>query len=261
MKYLETQKSYTIAEKERYDHAEHFNTFPAMKDRYEGNASKARKDFALAQESLREKSAPLDQFCRELTKERVSQRDAESAIEFCNQIKKELNSASLTQFIKSNTTPQIQGPSKDEFQQLRNELRDMKRKQEDEETKRQNFVNEFHNYKNEQANRLRLHDKKLERLESFQKDLKSDIDRVKDEHRKTAEELKSAKNLLMTINGSIDKLEKDAGKRGGDILMADAGNDVGALSGRMDEAFKSLENLQKDVMVVCRVATIFKVST
>lgn len=233
-----------VAEKERNDHAEHFNAFPALKDRYEGNLKAAKKEHLSATETLGKKSTSLERFCGKLIEERLSQRDAESAVEFCDKIRKELgNSPSLTQFVKSSIPTPAPAPSKDEFQQLRNEVREMKKKQEEEEKTRQNLANEFLNYKNEQANRLRNQDNKLNRLENAQTEFKTNFERIKDELRKTSEELKKAIAQLIATKDSVDKLEDTSNQKGGgDVVMVDSVSE-----GVLSDVCKNLENIQKNV--------------
>lgn len=185
--------------------------------------------------------------------DRLSQRDAESAIEFCDKIKKELgNSPSLTQFVKSSIPTPVPAPSKDEFLQLYNEVQEMKRKHEEEEKTRRGFANEFLNYKNEQANRLRHQDAKLNRFETVQNDLKADFERVKDENHKTAEEVKKAVTLLLATKSIVDKLEEANNRKGGDVVMGDPINE-GALS----DIRTALENTQKNVIAVCKFDIIW----
>lgn len=203
-----------------------------------------------ATEILGKRSLALDQLCSGLINERLSKREAESAVEFCDKIKKELgNSTSLAQFIKANPPPlppQVPAPSRDEFQQLRDEFRDLRRKQQDEEKARQTLAKEFQSYKNEHANRLQSQDAKLTGFHTVQNELKADIERVKVESRETTDELRK---ILAIMKISVSKLE--ASKNDVDIVMADAVNE-----GALDEVRKALEELHKIVIGVCKPNTI-----
>lgn len=263
---MDAQNNWKVAEKERSDHIEHFNTFPVLKERYEGTARIAKKELQSATEILSKKSSALDQLCSGLIEDRLSKRESESAIEFCDKIKRELgNSSTLAQFVRANIPPppaplsiplppppplapapaQVPAPTKDEFIQLRGELRDMKRRQQDEEKARQTFAKEFQTYKNEHAVRLQTQDAKLTGFQLVQSGLKADIERVKDENRKTADELKKMQSLVTATRTSVGKLE--AAKDDGDVVMADAVSESA-----LNEVRKTLEELQKTVTVVCK---------
>lgn len=247
---MDAQSNWKVADRERSDHVEHFNTFPVLKERYEGAARTAKKELQSATEFLGKKSAVLDQLCSGLIEQRLSKRDSDSAIEFCDKIKKELEgSPSLTQFVRANIPPplaHVPTPSRDEFLQLRDELREMKRKQQDEEKARQTFANELQCYKNENTSKLQTQDAKLAGCQAVQSGLRSDIERIKDENRKTANELGKMISLLTATRASVGKLEEINSQRN-DVVMADAANE-----GAINEVRKTLEELQKTVTAVCK---------
>lgn len=195
----------------------------------------------------------MDQICNGLVEERLSKRDSDSAIEFCDKIKKELgNSSSLTQFVRANIPTQIPAPSRDEFLQLRDELRDMKRKQYEEEKARQTFANEFLSFKNENSNRLQIQDAKLTGFQLVQSELRADIERVKDENRKTADVLKKTLALLNTTKNNVEKLEEANNQKSGeDVVMADTVNEDA-----LNEVRKTLENLRTTVTTVRQTNTV-----
>lgn len=246
---MDAQNNWKVADKERNDHSEHFNTFPVLKERYEGAARTAKKELQSATELLSKKSTALDQICSELIGERLSKRESESAIEFCDKMKKELgSSSSLTQFVRANApAPLVQAPapSRDEFLQLRDELREMKRKQQDEEKARQTFAKELQCYKNENTSRLQTQDAKLTGFQVVQSGLRADIERVKDENRKTADELRKIMTLLTATRASVGKLE-EVNNQKNDVVMTDSANE-----NAINEVHKTLEELQKTVTAVC----------
>ncbi|KAI5841894.1 hypothetical protein DFP73DRAFT_115837 [Morchella snyderi] len=251
-KYLEALNNFKAADKECRDHAEHFNLFPVMRERYEGNARAAKKELNIAQEALRHKSMPLEELCRQLFKEHAVNTGTENAIAFFQKIQKELGNSSLTQFVKSNApAPAVvpSGPSKSEFQQLRDELQNMKKKQEEDEKMRQNFHNEFHNYKNSQSDRFRSLSSRQSKIEVLQKKLETEVEQTKHTAVMTEEGLKTAMTLLTEVKGDVEKLQEAASAKGStDVVMGDAGDDIGTVSEQVKKLFETLETIQKTLV-------------
>lgn len=225
-----------------------------MRERYEGNARAAKKELNIAQEALRHKSIPLEELCRQLFKEHAVNTGTENAIVFFQKIQKELGNASLTQFVKSNApAPALvpSGPSKSEFQQLRDELQNMKKKQEEDEKMRQNFHNEFHNYKNSQSDRFRSLSSRHSKIEALQKELKIEVEQTKHTAVKTEEGLKTAMTLLKEVKVDVEKLQEAANAKGStDVVMGDAGNDIGTVSEQVKRLFGSLKTIQDELITV-----------
>lgn len=225
-----------------------------MRERYEGNARAAKKELNIAQEALRHKSIPLEELCQKLFKEHAVNTGMENAIAFFQKIQKELGNASLTQFVKSNApAPALvpSGPSKSEFQQLRDDLQKMKKKQEEDEKMRQSFYEEFHNHKNSQADRFRSLSSRQSKIETLQKELKTEVEQTKQTAVKTEEGLKTAMTLLTEVKGDVVKLKEAANAKGStDVVMGDAGNDIGTLSEQVKKLFGSLETIQTTLLTV-----------
>lgn len=242
-KYLEALHNYKSAEKDSKDHAEHFNLFPVMKERYEGNVKAAKKQLSIAHEALRNKSGPLEDLCKLLFKEHAINTGIENAIGFLQKIKSELGNGSLAQFVKANVpvpVPPPLGPSKNEFEQLRDELLSMKKKQEEEEKMRQNLTNEFHNYKNNQTDKTRTCMTRLSKIEQ----------ELKEQTKGTEERLEVAMSLLTEVKGNVEKLQNAAtAKSSADVVMSDAGNDIETTPEKVKSVAETLETIQKNLLV------------
>lgn len=261
MKARETYGALKVAESERNQHAEHFPSFPVMRERYEGNLNRAKKDHALAEENLKEKSEPLDRICTELARENLSMREVESVASFARQLKRDIGEASsLSQFVKSiSQAQQTQSSIKPaDFERLSKDLKDLRKRQDEDARIHQEFAAEFRDFKSEQKIKFQRQERKLElceieigrcnqrieRCEKLQQTLQSDIERTREDLMNALQIANSARDTAKEVQESSRQLVKD----GIDTVMAEATSAAGPAdteTSSLEEVFKSLDSLQR----------------
>ncbi|KAL7270946.1 hypothetical protein RUND412_006337 [Rhizina undulata] len=186
----EAKKAFHHANEERKHHEEHFKMFPAMRDKHDSQLTKAKKDKEKAIEEWTVKNEPFERYIAIITHDSLTYHDAEAALDTARQLARDLGNNSLEQYVMSLVRKQVSSPVKDELDELRAELREVKRKQSAEENLRQINANDFLNFKNDQTSILRQYESRLERFDEEQMGLKEHVMRLQEDHHKLADELK-----------------------------------------------------------------------
>ena len=203
MKREDAREAHSKAEADRNRVADYFNAFPVMRDRYEGRLEEARRELTQADAVLKSKSKPLETICLEFARENSAKKELEPMVLFLRQLKHDLGTNSLAQFIKSFLPPsaglsqsQQSAAKPDELQRFSKELADLRKQQDDEAKLRRELSENIRTLKEGSNKRLKTCEDKLRDVETSQRGLRSELDQTKEEMRRVVNDLKEVQQSL-----------------------------------------------------------------